>query len=227
MILFHYNPKLNHQVRHALAMSDAGVQITPSPDGEADIHIISGPHFALDRWRNHPRVIMIDRAYWGDPEYIRMGWLQKDGSLKYARGTSKRDRPACLPWKTREQSCLILADYGQECNGIVAQAYDRFGHVRVRRHPAEGTPSPNVSLESELMLTDVVVGHSSTALVEAIVLGVPVICTDPRNVVAPVSVTGGELYRGDREAWLHEISWHQFNHDEFGMALRVLCAQAD
>ena len=223
-MLVHYNPTLKQQVRYAQAFADASCDITPNPDGDADIHIVQGPHYALNRWRHHSRVLWLDRAYWGDPDEVTLGWLQPDGTRKFARGTHKRDRPATLPWKTREESCLVLADYRQNVDGIVSEAYKRFGHVSVRRHPVEEKHA--LSLETCLTLSDVCIGNTSTALIDAIVLGVPVICTDPSSSVADVSVRGlgDDLYRGGREPWLHDLSWRQWGIDEIrdGSALRAL-----
>lgn len=227
--LLHYNPKLPHQVRHAKAFARAGVPGAPSPEGDADVHIVSGPHFALERWRGHSNLILLDRAFYGDPEYVCLGWLNPDGSRTFAYGSEARYRPGMMPWKRREDSALILADFNQKVDEIRLAALQRFGYVRVRRHPAEKRPkfSAQVSLAADLALSDVCIGCSSTALFEAVVLGVPVICLDPSNPVAEVSAGSIEapLYRGDREAWLHRISYMQWNHDEFGRAVEKLLAQ--
>lgn len=229
----HYNPALAHQVRHAEAFTAAGIETVPSREGEADVHIVSGPYFALDRWREHPHVILLDRAFYGDPEYISLGWLNPDGTRTFARGETPRFKPQLMAWKTREDSALILADYGQEVTELAVNARLRFGAVNIRRHPAEqGLTSgqrPAVSLASQLALHDVCIGHASTALFEAIVRGVPVICTDPRNPVAEVAVNelGAPLYRGDRADWLHRLSWAQWNHDEFGQAVALLMDQRE
>jgi len=226
--LMHFNPKLAHQVRHAETFKAAGCEITPSPEGEADIHIVSGPYFALPKWKGHRNLIMLDRAFYGDPEYISLCWLNPDGTKTYATGTDERFKPELKPWKVwhpDECSALVLADFEQDVTDIVNVAQERFGRVTVRRHPAEsGLKSgekPEISLDSQLNDACVCIGHSSTALFEAVVMGLPVICTDPNNIVAEVSVRSMEalLVRPDRTAWLHRVSWMQWNHDEFGLAL--------
>lgn len=231
VVLMHYNSRLAHQVRHAEAFKAAGVEVTPSPEGEADIHIVSGPYFALPRWREHPNVILLDRAFYGDPEYISLGWLNPDGSRQFALGDAARFKPELRPWKTwnfGECRALVLPDYEQDSAELEAICENRFDHVTVRRHPAEkGLKSgeqPEVSLASQLADHDVAIGHSSTALFEAVVAGLPTICLDPKNVVAEVAQTDPEklLLRPDRQAWLHRVSWMQWNHDEFGEALEHL-----
>ena len=217
-VIFHYNPALSHQCRHAQAFRRAGVPVTPNPRAQGDVHIVSGPHYALNEWRKHPRTIWLDRAWWGDPEFVSIGWLNSDGSRTFAKGTEPREHPTCLPWKTREQSALILADYQQDITGLYTEAVQQYGHVTVRRHPADEKSS--VSLDSALMLHDVCIGHSSTGLFDAIISGVPVICTDPTNVAWQFT----NLHRGSRAKWLHDLSYSQFNHQEFGLALELLGA---
>jgi len=221
-VVMHFNPSQAHQVKHAQALAQHGVLAVGSPEGDADVHIVSGPRYAMNRWRGHPNLICIDRAYYGDPEYVQMFWLNPDGSRTYASGEGQRYKPELKPWKTDECSALLLADYMQNIDLLIDPLCERFGTVTVRRHPAECRRV--ATLEEQLAEADVCIGHSSTALFEAVVMGVPVICTDPRNIVAEVSVAGFNqpLYRGERESWLHRVSWSQWNHDEFGQALEHL-----
>jgi hypothetical protein len=233
-VVMHFNPKLPHQVRHAEAFMAAGVKVTPFPHGDADVHIVSGPYFALPTWRDHPNVIWLDRAFYGDPEYVSIGWLNPDGSRTFATGDAPRFKPELKPWKSwNPNDCrvLILPDYQQDAAELMASVDDVYETITVRRHPAEsGLKSgeqPSVSLASELETNDYAIGHSSTALFDAVVAGLPVLCTDPLNVVAEVAQTdmGALLRRPDRTDWLHRVSWMQWNHDEFGQALQLLLAQ--
>lgn len=213
--VIHYNPALPHQVDHAKAFQACGFDITPCPDGDADIHVISGPWFAYRKWLGHPRVLMIDRAWWDDPNSVSIGWLQPDGTRKFAKGDAPRRHPVMRPWKTREDSCLLMADYGQDVSDIELEAVSRFTTVQVRRHPAESSPH-QVGLSAALGLRDVAIGHSGTGVFEAIRLGVPTICTDPNNECMPVCVPSvqDELYRGDRNMWMHEMAYKQFTLEE-------------
>ncbi len=243
-VVMHFNPDLAHQVRHALAFEAAGVETTPDTAGDADVHIVSGPYFALPRWKGHKNLILIDRAFYGDPEYVQICWLNPDGSRTYAGGDYARYSPQMQPWKAwpaGDLSALVLLDYGQHAPKIVqtknglfkmpAISQARWGKIVVRHHPAEsGLRSgemPAVSLASQLADADVCIGHSSTGLFEAVVSGVRVMCSDPSNIVADVSVEPSScgLWNGDREAWLHRVSYMQWNHSEFGLALNLLLTQ--
>lgn len=208
--LIHYNPHLKHQRDHAQAFEACGFKATTDPLAEADVHVVSGPHYAMRHWLDHPRVLVVDRAWWGDPEAVSLGWLNADGSRRFAVPDFDRWHPEPQPWKTREQSALVLADYGQDVDAIVSRAKSRFHCVRVRRHPAE--ERPEVSLPSSLALSDVAIGTSGSALFDAVVAGVPSICLDPRNEIAPVCAPSleDELVRPDRGPWLRCMAWKQF-----------------
>jgi hypothetical protein len=210
--VIHYNPKLQHQVDHAQAFQRCGFEASSTPECEADVHVISGNWFAYNRWKHHPRTLMIDRAYWGDPEYVSIGWLQPDGSRKFACGDKPRHSPQMMPWKSREVSCIVLADYDQDISEIATQASSRFASVQIRRHPSEGVAHQG-KLTDWLKLRDVCIFSSGTAGFEAVRLGVPSICLDPRNPIAPVCANAmdAELYRGDRNTWLHELSYKQWS----------------
>ena len=227
--LMHYNPNLSHQVDHAHAFQSSGFDITSSAFGDSHTHVISGPYFAYDQWVGHPRVLMIDRAWYGDPHNVALAWLNPDGTKRYASGTQPRPGPSYLPWKTREQSALILAGYQEDVTDLADRVRKRFPYVRVRKHPAERRAMPHdsvFSLTSELALSDVCVGGNTTALFESIRMGVPVICTDPRNECMPVCVPNldDELYRGDISEWMHGMMYKQFSlHEiETGEAWEIL-----
>ena len=210
--LMHYNCRLQHQIDHANAFKACGFDTTPSPYVEAPLHVISGPHFAYEQWKRSTP-LMIDRAWWGDPDCVAIFWLMPDGTRRYASGTKPRPKPEMQPWTTGECSCLILADYQQDTTAIEVFARKRFEIVTIRKHPAEQKGEP---LEDALMKTDVTIGHSTTALFESIKSGKPTICTDPLNECAPAcsSWVNGELYRGDRSDWIHDMSYKQFSVDE-------------
>lgn len=214
----YYNPHLAHQVQHAEAFKRSGFQVTHALNQPAsDVCVISGPHYAYNVMKHHPRTLMIDRAWYGDPEYVSIGWLQEDGTRRFATGDAPRPKPDFEPWGRRECSCLILADYNQDVSGIVFDASSRFQHVEVRQHPAN-VQGIQVDLKSAIRLRDVVICSKGTAGFEAIIQGVPVICLDPLSELAPVCAASidAELYRGPRADWLHDMSYKQWAIAEIG-----------
>jgi hypothetical protein len=226
-MLMHYNAGLKHQCQHARAFIQGcpDLLLTDQRHGDADCHIISGNWFAYSQWRHHPRVLMIDRAWWGDGDEdpkVSIGWLQPDGSRKFATGSSPRSKPELFDWRVKklnrfgELSALVLADYGQDVCEIVSAASKRFVETKVRVHPSDCPTRRPATLEMECGWRDVVIGTSGSSIFEAIIMGIPVICLDPLNECAPVcsDSIGAELYRGDREAWLHRLSYAQFSLSE-------------
>ena len=215
----HYNPSVQHQVDFANAFRACGFDVTTSQNEQADTHVIYGPHYCLGHLRKHPRVLYIDRAWWGHDDtqpgdgHVSIGWMQPDGSRKFASGDVPRETPEMEPWKAREDSCLILADYMQKTSDIALSAVSRFRHVNVRLHPANDTERHTVRLQDAIRLHDVAIGHAGTSIFESIRMGVPTICTDPRNPCAPVCSRNvdDELYRGSRDAWLRDMSYKQFS----------------
>ena len=213
--VIHYNPRLQHQVDHAQAFLASGFTATPHVQVDADVHVVSGPWYALDQWKHHPRTLKIDRAWWGDPDNISIGWLNPDGTRRFASGSAPRPKPRYEPWGTRECSCLILADYGQDVGSIEYEASKRFITIEVRQHPAD-TKEKQVDLKSNIRLRDVIICSKGTAGFEAIMMGKPVICLSEQNELMPVCAGSmdAELYRGDRDQWLHDMSYKQFSLSE-------------
>jgi len=214
----HYNPHVSHQTDFARAFANCGFKITTNRNEPADVHVIYGPHYCLHVWRKHTRVIYIDRAWWGHDEskpgdgYASIGWLNPDGSRRFATGTKPRPKPEYESWKTRECSALILAGYDEDVSEVVFEAYKRFTTVNVRKHPANRTHA-EVSLEDHIRLRDVIICNQGTAGFEAIIQGKPLICLNPQSELLPVAcgTMDGELYRGDRDEWLHDMSYKQWS----------------
>lgn len=227
--VMHYNATLQHQVLHAVAFAASGFDTTTDPSYPAHTHVISGPHYAYQQQKRHSRVLMLDRAWWGDPDCVSLGWLQHDGTRRFATGDAPRPKPELEPWKTRECTAIILVDYGQDperIEQIRSDAAQRFTSVKVRWHPASVKNKHPIALDYDLRLADVAIATSGTSVFHALRLGLPSICLDPKNVCAPVCSASidAELIRPDRSQWLHEMSYKQFNMAEIaaGTAWKLL-----
>jgi hypothetical protein len=220
-VVMHYNPRLRHQVEHAQAFAVAGIRTTTDPRAPADVHIVSGPHYALPYWRNHSQVIWLDRAYWGDPKYVSLGALEPDGSRVFLSPQGERQKPELQPWGEAEDSALVLLDYNQDIK-LAKLAKRHFRNVCIRRHPVNEVPI--MPLRDQIAMYDVAVGTSSTALVDAVIAGKPVICYQTTSPVAPVASEFGNIKRPRREAWLDMLSWRQFTLEEIaaGWPLEML-----
>jgi hypothetical protein len=143
----------------------------------ADVHVISGPHFAKDVWKNHPRVLWLDRAYyhqvksgkWASEDWVSLGWMRSDGGRTFKSG-GKRQPPPIKAGRTGNRS-IFLADY----SGRIDKA------DTIRLHPAR--KANQEPLLDALHRHDIAIGYKTSALVTAALEGLRVICKDPRNIM--------------------------------------------
>lgn len=207
---------LGHQERWAGALQlgfarhGINAQISRSADTEADVHIVQGPWFALNRWKHHPRTIYLDRAHWGDPDCVSLHWL-RDGEKHRTSGHMRRDHPSCAPWKAGRR-LLVLCDYGHDGAQEYARCLQHFDAVTIRRHPA--ADGGGVSLAEDLANHDIAIGRRSTALIDAAIAGLPVITTDEHSPVWPIASRIQDIRTPDREQWLTDLAWHNWHIDD-------------
>lgn len=186
-ILAHTNLNLPHQVRNATAFV-AGIpnaRITGSPNEEADLHIVQGPWFCLERWR-HSNTLYFDRAFWGDPDSLSVHWLE-NGEKRFDPPKWDRPHPELSP-RSKKPGVIYLCDYGEEPEGD----YDA-----VRYHPAQ--KAPERPLSDDLRGCGVARGNKTTALVDAAIQGL--------RVESP-------YHRFDRPDWMRQLAWHNWTLDE-------------
>lgn len=183
-IAFHVNPALQHQREHyewfrsGLKRYGLDLELTYSPSHPADIHIISGPHFAKANWLNHPNVILIDRAYipehqvksgeWVSEDWISVGWMNPLGGRNFIEGKG-RDVPE-VGTPTGDKT-IFLADY----NGPIE------GADTVRLHPQNRKYES--SLAEALHGHHYAIGYETTALVTAGLAGLEVICKGKSSIM--------------------------------------------
>ena len=122
----------------------------------------------------------------------------------------KGDLPMLKPRKEKKRCAVVFGDYGRDPEKLVHHARSNYDSVYYRPHPADGTNntklmSPAWTLEQIWDFADVAVGHSTTTLVQAELNGLHVYTDDPRHVCANIP---------DREQWLIDLSWAQWNHEE-------------
>lgn len=174
-IAIHTNPQMPHQIRYArhlhkgFARHGLSAHVISSKHQDADIHVIIGPHYARYPWVNHPRVLWVDRCYYrGDPDHVSIGWQNIHGGRDFRIGEGRK-RPDIK--ENHGQGTIFLADY----QGVIEPA------DTVRRHPAQETSRE--PLKAALDRHDTAIGYSTSALVEAALRGLKVICKDPNNIV--------------------------------------------
>lgn len=183
LVVIHANPRIDHQVTYAEALR-AGFRglgfnalVTDDRSLRGEINVIDGPNWALSEFVGEPNVLMLDRAFWGDPHYVSMGWLQPDGGRNFhADLTPQRyydTGPGLWPAKSEGEIGLLL-DFGQ----VPPAGYERLVDC-VRAHPAQAPGQE--PLDAFLGRCRKVIGWRSTALVEAMFQGCRLEVRDHRN----------------------------------------------
>lgn len=201
--VIHVNPSSEWQVRYAAALL-AGLRacgntprITHNPVDADELTVVLGPHWALS-YHGHRRVVLIDRAYWGDPQSVSMHWAENGQKVFDWSRTEPRDHPPLSPLKTGSRT-VVLCDYGR--------LYE-LGGATIRRHPADA-PSCETLAEC-LARHEIAAGGRSTALVDAAIAGLRVVTNDKHSPVLPLSFQA----EPDRERWITALAWHNWNINE-------------
>lgn len=219
LVVMHVNPALAHQMGHAEAFHEClkrhnqPHEITSDIDVEGDVHIVSGPHYALDRWRNHPRVLLLDRAYWGDDiGNISLRWLlHRKPHYPTALSADRWQKSGArlMPLKEPDERSVLLGDFGSETS-MLRDCIETHRIKAFRPHPH--TPwddcpvtTMNGALWGMFGFFTVAHGFSTSALVTAGLAGLNLVCHDPDSVAA-------RWRRDAREQWCHDLAylnWHE------------------
>lgn len=208
-IVYHFNPSQPHQIEHGKwlfkGFKKHGLNLVCTDDvnRQADVHIVSGPHYAKNRWINHDlgRVLLIDRAYipghqyrggkWASEDYVSIGWMNRDGTRSFVKGSGKP--------KIQIQHCaaksgtIFLADY----NGLIVTE----GVDTVRQHPANLVTKHSESLKCALSRHKYAFGYNTTALVTAALLG-----------LETKSLVKGHILNQDD--WLGKLPYADWSYNE-------------
>ena len=188
-------------------------EITGDKHKPADVHVVSGPWYCYSEWLGKPNVIWLNRCFYGHPRYdLSLGWLRPDGSRDFRNvgmTSAKGMPPALKPRKAKRRCAVVFSDYGMDATDMIFDARQKYDSVFFRPHPAQKQETPVMTLKGSLdavwEIADVAMGHGSTVLVEAEIAGLHVETTDPHHVARNVT---------NREQWLKDLSWAQWNHEE-------------
>ena len=195
-IKIHINPAQPHQKQHGSWFKSGfrkhglNATITADPLQEAEIHVVSGPWYAKEQWKGHPRVLLLDRCYYrGDPGHVSLGWMNADGGRDFKIG---KGRIAPIPKENAGNgTSIFLADY----NGPIEKADE------IRLHPAQKEWKKRDSLEYVLSRHSKAIGYQTTALVTAGLMGLEIICKDERNIMFQPN-------------WLELLPYADWHHSE-------------
>jgi len=198
--VFHCNFTQPHQLEHAQWLRKGfekhGINliVTPEVTQKADIHIVSGPHYAKDYWKDHPNVILLDRALyhqekpekWHSMDWLSVGWV-KNGNRIFKNGSGRKP-PKQKDGHTGTGS-IFLADY----EGPVEQA------DTIRLHPQRD--SNQEQLHDALCRHAHAIGYNTTALITAGLEGLKVTCKSKSSI----------MYQSN---WLELLAYADWNYSE-------------
>jgi hypothetical protein len=239
-VVIHYNPHLYNQQlykRYLLegfrSLGFSNVEDTIDREAKGDIHICIGPHYAYQQCLGK-NTIYLDRCLWGDDlDAVCMGWLNEYGGIIYPDNCDdERYKPYTRGWIDEGTSgAIMLLDYGVYPADIIRaaqKAYGGPGGVDIRPHPATGKKLP--PLLDQIKGRGVVIGFKTTALIDAVINGCPVISFDDRSAVWPVAGHDiMDIKRPDRTQWLNNLSYAQWRGEEIqtGEALEYVLTSYD
>jgi len=212
LIVFHINRTQPHQCEHGIWFTQGfkrhglTLEITADREKDADIHIVSGNHYAKDRWVGHQTLWLDKRFYRNDPKppgmhsdpCVSLGWMTPTGGRKFTKGEGRP--PPDVETNTGEGT-IYLCEYGER----PPVGGDRFDLVR--RHPQDETPPE--PLTHALRRHKKAVGQNTTALVEAALLGLEIECLDPEYIL-------------NEPDWLELLPYADWRYDEFDKAIEHL-----
>lgn len=212
LIVYHANHTQPHQIEHGewfkagFKRHGLSLEITADIYKEADIHIVSGPHYAKRQWLN-ARTILLDKRYYregpkpvgmaSDP-YVSLGWMTKTGHHIILRGEG---RPPPEIGTNAGQGTIYLCEYGE----LPPQGFDT-----VRRHPDDEKSAE--SLTDALSRHKTAYGHNTTALIKAALMGLDTVCFDPNYIM-------------NRPDWREALPYADWGYYEFDKAINHLWQQ--
>ncbi len=206
---------------------------------DCDLAVFWGHHFRskavrevqLSRGLNY---LVAERGYVGDrKEWTSLGYNGLNGQADFCNENSPGDRWKEHPEKAKAWSpgskYILLIGQVPTDSAVLGINFDRwvkdttmeleqFAKLPVVFRPHPLIEKPRLDLEKELISAACVVTYSSTAGVNAVLAGKPVIAFDPRSMVWPIA--GHELAdvfdppMPDRKQWLNNLAYSQWTLKE-------------
>lgn len=201
--IIHCNLNLQHQIKYAQAVKNGfrrhGIEASiGKTNQDGDTHVIIGNWFA-PQWKGINGTLMLDRAYWKDPDYVSVHWIYRK-EKQFERINDFREHPEPAPYKTGDRK-IYLCDYGDKIKSMSGMS--------IRWHPAQ-VPIQKPLIES-LNEHDIAIGKRTTALVNAAIAGLEVVSDDEYSPIFPISGLRDPIAR---EYLLNDLAWHNWSYEE-------------
>jgi len=234
-VTVHYNPHLGHHFGWVNALCEGiggyGNKVIPTTS-RAPVHgtvnVVIGPHYCLGDHMKIPNTLFLDRCFFNNPTiHASLGWLRPDGSRNFKNDNCPADR-----WQKtgleislwgKGDAAIIFGDYTTEPRrylSTVRATMEKYEKVFFRPHPQQPgwmPPCPVLKgdLDDAFKMAKVAIGWCSSVLVQAAIKGVPVVCLDRRNVVAPVAASSlDDIVLAARKSWAYNLAYSQWHVDE-------------
>ena len=224
MITIHAEPNIDWHIRGAARFLEGlyaiglEARVSSSRVRESEIAILLG----TTCWRNietDGRYLLVDRASWGDPEYVSLVW---DGHGRRGNHMVPMDlgnrwgRIGCevQPWRDGQK--IVLCGQTETWSPhyrSLTDWYDQVDATHFRGHPAGGNPTglPRCQTWDDVGLA---VTLNSSVAVDAVMAGIPTVTMDGAAMAWDVTSHRIEAIKPDREPWLQWLAWTQWHWDE-------------
>lgn len=240
------NPTVKWQIRYANALRAGAlrfgyrVEVRSRHNARLSVdvlNIVLGPNYwhsvqqeCRERSLNY---LMVNRAFWGDPDYVSIGWNGFNGHAdfvtEHADGSRwERTKPRDVAEQRKVDAWGHAWVFGQVSAHTTAwasvQAWQRHAaaeldrewpgmRVEHRLHPAHGGNAQR--LEDVVEHCDLAVTLNTTAVVACVIAGVPVVAQDVGNIAwayYPEQVARANWQPSDaeRQLFLHRLAWSQW-----------------
>lgn len=129
------------------------------------------------------------------------------------------------PWREGGNEIVICAQMtgdpmsrGADFGKLYYEAKGQ-GPARIRQHPLAAIRSGGAApppLLDDLIDCKLCVTWNSSVAVQTVIAGIPTVAINDASIAWPVTshTVSGEPYRGDREAWAHDLAYRQWSLDE-------------
>ena len=221
-VAIHCNPKVPWQGRRADCFS-AGLKalgiehvITSSRTRVADVAILFGTTFWKDIEADG-RYLLVDRASFGDPEYVQLVWdgHGRRGNHKVPSNKGRRDMPELMPWRAGDRTVLCgqTETYSPHYSSL-SEWYGTIKATHFRKHPVADNPT-GLPTAKDWKDCGLAITLNSSIGVDTVINGVLTVTMDEAAMAWDVTSHDQHFpqYR-DRRPWLEWLCWTQWSWDE-------------
>ena len=225
-IAIHCNPSLDWHAKRAPQML-AGLKalgleahITTNRYRESRVAVLLGTTY-FRSVEATGRYLLVDRASWGDPEYVQLVWdgHGRRGNHCVPDNLGDRQLPIELhPWETTGNRIILCGQvepYSPHYRSMDEWYDDVIDSVtHFRHHPAAQNPT-GLPLAQDWTDAGRVVCLNSSVAVDAVIAGIPTVTMDEHSLAWDVSAHDPDVsLTTDREEWLRWLAYTQWHWDE-------------